>query len=253
MTTDQPWLWDTHCHLDSYNDPVAVLQEATASGVAVVAVTEDPGRYRQLRTRLGRRPGIEVALGWHPLRVEDGFEVTLARFLRLLPQATWVGEIGLDFSRAGTSTKRTQLQVFDALLSQPRLRSHLTTVHSRGAEKDCVTRLVDARIPAVLHWYTGPLGVAEDALAGGLHFSINPAMVTSRRAAPLLALVPPDRILLETDGPYARTSGRPARPSDLPALLRRLATLWQVSEEQARSTMVNNHERLLRKPNQAPP
>ncbi|WP_433210468.1 TatD family hydrolase [Dactylosporangium sp. CS-047395] len=248
MTSDQPVLWDTHCHLDTYDNPVNVLQEATASGVAVVAVTEDPGRYRQLRTRLGRRSGLEVALGWHPLRIQDGFEATLARFLRLLPQATWVGEIGLDFSRAGADTKRAQLRVFDALLAQPHLRSHPTTVHSRGAENDCVTRLIDAQVPAILHWYTGSISIAEKALAGGLYFSINPAMMVSRRAAPLLAFVPPERVLLETDGPYTRSAGRAARPSDLLGLVRRLALIWNVSDSAARSTLSTNHERLLQRP-----
>jgi TatD DNase family protein len=238
-------LWDTHCHLDAHADPVNVLQDASASGVAVVAVTEDPGRYRQLRTRLGRRNGLEIALGWHPLRIGDGFETTLARFLRLLPEATWVGEIGLDFSRAGADTKRAQLRVFDALLSQPRLRTHPTTVHSRGAENDCVTRLIDAQVPAILHWYTGSIRIAEKALAGGLYFSVNPAMAVSRRAAPLLALIPPERVLLETDGPYAKSAGRPARPSDLPALVRRLSIMWNVSDSQARATLSGNLDRLL--------
>ena len=241
-------LIDTHCHLDAYNDPILVLDQARAAGIHVVAVTEDPGRYRLLRTRLGRRPDVEVALGMHPLRPAGASVAEVARFRRLLPQATWVGEVGLDFSRAGAATRNQQLRTFDALLAEMRAGSWPVSVHSRRAEREAVDRLIDARVHAVLHWYTGPLAVAEDALAAGLWFSINPAMAASARSRALLARLPPDRVLLETDGPFARHGGRPARPADLVPLVRRLADLWTVSVEEARATLVDNQSRVLAQP-----
>jgi len=241
-------LIDTHCHLDAYNDPILVLDQARAAGIHVIAVTEDPGRYRLLRTRLGRRPDVEVALGMHPLRPAGASVAEVARFRRLLPQATWVGEVGLDFSRAGAATRNQQLRTFDALLAEMRAGSWPVSVHSRRAEREAVDRLIDARVRAVLHWYTGPLAVAEDALAGGLWFSINPAMAASTRSRALLVRLPPDRVLLETDGPFARHGGRAARPADLVPLVRRLADLWTVSLEEARATLVDNQSRVLAHP-----
>jgi TatD DNase family protein len=241
-------LIDTHCHLDAYGDPVLVLEEAKAAGVHVVAVTEDPGGYRLLRTRLGRRPGVEVALGIHPLRVAQVLTADLARFRRLLPQATWVGEVGLDFSRAGAATRNQQLRMFETLLAETQAASRPLSVHSRGAERQVVDRLLAARVRAVLHWYTGPLEVADAAIAGGLWFSINPAMVASAKASALLARLPPDRVLLETDGPFVRQGSRPARPADLVLLVRRLAGLWRVTVEEARATIVENQSRLLAQP-----
>jgi TatD DNase family protein len=238
-------LIDTHCHLDAYDDPILVLDQARAAGVHVVAVTEDPGRYRRLRTRLGQRPGVDVALGMHPLRVAGSSMAEIARFHRLLPQATWVGEVGLDFFRAGAATRSQQLRTFDALLAEIRTGSRPVSVHSRRAEREAVDRLLDARVRAVLHWYTGPLAVAEDALAGGLWFSINPAMTASPRSRTLLARLPPGRVLLETDGPFVRHGGRPARPADLVPLVRQLAELWRMSAEEARATLVLNQSRVL--------
>jgi TatD DNase family protein len=245
--TEAP-LIDTHCHLDAYDDPVSVLDEALAAGVHVVAVTEDPGRYRLLRTRLGRRPGVEVALGLHPLRVPEAPATEMARFRRLLPQATWVGEVGLDFSRADPAARRQQLRVFDTLLAEARPEARLFSVHSRRAERQVINRLLDARVRAVLHWYTGPLAVADDALAGGLWFSVNTAMVASARSRALLARLPPSRVVLETDGPFARHSGRPARPADLVTLARQLAEVWAVPADQARATLIDNQSRLLTQP-----
>jgi len=238
-------LVDTHCHIDAYDNPLAVLDEASAAGIHVVAVTEDPGRYRLLRTRLGRRDGVDIALGYHPLRAGALAPHDLARFFRLVPQTRWVGEIGLDFSRAGQTTRSQQLRVFEAILGEPQLRTRPVTVHSRGAECEVVSRLTQAQQPAILHWYTGPLGVIDDALAAGLSFSINPAMIKSKKAAALLERLPRDRVLLETDGPFARKAGQPARPVDITGVLRHLAGLWQTLEDQATATILANQRRLF--------
>ncbi|MBO0885267.1 MAG: TatD family hydrolase [Mycobacterium sp.] len=149
-------LLDTHCHVDGYSDPISVLDAAARAGVNVVAVTEDPGAYRRLRTRLGRRPGVQVALGLHPLRAAQVGQADLARFFRLLPQADWVGEVGLDFSRAGIATRKEQLRVLDTILADASALRRPITVHCRGAERDTVAHLEQAKpAAAVLHWYTG--------------------------------------------------------------------------------------------------
>jgi TatD DNase family protein len=78
-------------------------------------------------------------------------------------------------------------------------------------------------VVAVLHWYNGSLRIAEQAITSGLWYSINPAMTSSVRAAKLLQALPPQHILLETDGPFARSGAGPARPSDLPVVVTQLA------------------------------
>ena len=127
----------------------------------------------------------------------------------------------------------------------PQLRDRPVTVHSRGAERETVERLVSAGTRAILHWYTGPLAVADDALAAGMSFSVNLAMVISAKGRALLTRLPHDRILLETDGPYARRAGRPCGPADLPALTNDLARLWQATSAYAHDTIVDNQRRLL--------
>ncbi|MGW5049762.1 TatD family hydrolase [Actinokineospora sp. NPDC004072] len=246
-------LTDTHCHIDAYDNPLTVLDDAYAAGVHVIAVTEDPGKYRLLRTRLGRRDGVDVALGFHPLRAGAASPHDLARFLRLLPQATWIAEIGLDFSRAGAATRKQQLRVFEAILADPEVRTRPVTVHSRGAEQETITRLAQAHVPAILHWYTGPLAAVDDALNAGLWFSINPAMIRSKKAMPLLQRLPPERVLLETDGPFARSGSRSAVPSDLFGTLDHLAHLWGMSTSGARKAIARNEHRLRCTASEPPP
>ncbi|MAS03470.1 MAG: hydrolase TatD [Ahrensia sp.] len=219
-------LLDTHCHVSAYTDPVAILREADEAGVGVVAVTEDPDEYRRLRTRLGRREHVEVALGLHPLRAAAFGPTELARFFRLVPQTNWIGEVGLDYSRAGAATAKAQQRVFDVVLTEAQPGRHPLTVHSRGAEKDVVRRLADAGLPAVLHWYSGPVNLIGEALQAGLYFSINVAMTRSRKFPTLMREIPQDRILLETDGPYAKDHGRPARPDRLDDVATAIGLFW---------------------------
>jgi TatD DNase family protein len=239
-------LLDTHCHLGAYKDPVAVMDAATAADVSMVAVTESPEEFRRLKTRLGRRPRIEVALGLHPLRAASFQPTDVARFFRCVPQTRWIGEVGLDFSQHGIATKTQQLRIFDIVLTEAQPGRHPLTVHSRGAEPTVIEMLSQARLPAVLHWYTGPLKLIDDALAAGLYFSCNPAMIRSRRFASFIARVPAERVLLETDGPYAKASGRPAQPSDLTSLVTHLATDWQMTPGHAAGLLRGNYERLQR-------
>jgi TatD DNase family protein len=238
-------LVDTHCHLADYPDPIAVVNAASAADVAIVAVTEDPDQYRRLKLRLGSRSDVEVALGLHPLRAVSVRPADLARFLRMVPSAGWIGEVGLDFSPVGVATRKDQLRVFNTVLSEAQLGRHPLTVHSRGAAQEAIKQLTDAKVPAVLHWYSGPLGLVDDALAAGLYFSINPAMVRSKRGNALIAAIPPSRILLETDGPYAATRKRPAQPDDLHEVVSVLARVWQLSADAAANLLRENINALM--------
>jgi TatD DNase family protein len=238
-------LIDTHCHLDAYPNAVGVLSAATSADIEVVAVTNTPDAYRRLATLLPRSGPARPALGLHPLHAGRLGMTGVLRFSRQAAQAAWIGEIGLDFSPAGRATRTIQLTIFEALLALPQLRDRPVTVHSRGAERETIERLVTAGTRAILHWYTGPLAAADDAIAAGLSFSVNPAMVTSAKGRALLAWLPHDRILLETDGPYARRAGKPCEPADLAALTADLAHLWQATSAYVRDTIVDNQQRLL--------
>ena len=63
-------------------------------------------------------------------------------------------------------------------------------------------------------------------------------------AVPLLQRLPPERVLLETDGPFARSGSHAAVPSDLPGTLDHLARLWEMPTSEARKAVAQNQQRL---------
>jgi TatD DNase family protein len=232
------WYVDTHCHLDLFRNPTKTLDEA--ADTVVVAVTELPSRYKLLYARFRKDKRVRVALGLHPLRAATAGPLEEGHLVRLLASVEYVGEVGLDFSSHGKDTAAAQLRVFERLLAEPALRYKVVTVHSRGAEADTIQRLRQARVPAILHWYTGPQRVVDDALAAGMYFSINPAMLRSKKGQMLLPLLPHDRILTESDGPFARARGHEASPSDMQWLVAELARLRRDDPDKVRKDISDN-------------
>jgi len=229
---------DTHCHLDLFADPVRTL--ADAPNTILVAVTELPSRYRLLAARFRRDPRVRVALGLHPLRAATAGPLEEGQMIRQLATTEYVGEVGLDFSRHGKDSKETQLRVFDRLLAEPALRHKVVTVHSRGAEKAAIERLADAGVRGILHWYTGPASLIDQALAAGLYFSINPAMVRTDKGRRTIAALPRERVLTESDGPYAKSGRRDSGPADIPTAIAVLAKQWAVFPDDARLIVHDN-------------
>lgn len=229
---------DTHCHLDLLPDPRQALDGAT--NTIVVAVTELPSRYRLLSTRFRGEPRVRVALGLHPLRAATAGALEEGLLVRQLDGTDYVGEVGLDFSKHGRETQRVQLRVFERLLAEPTLRRKVVSVHTRGADLAAIQRLQEARVRAILHWYTGPRGLLDDALSAGMYFSINPAMLRSEKGRAVIAALPIDRVLTESDAPFATTNGAPSDPRDIASVVATLATKWDMTVDNAREVVHEN-------------
>lgn len=216
-------LIDSHCHIDLYPSPEQAIRDAEAEGVCVVAVTNLPSHYLLARDKLLTSPHVRPALGIHPLHAAAGLR-ELALFRRLASQADLIGEIGLDFSPEGAAKKAIQERVFNEVLAAISDRPRFITVHSRGAVKAVVNALDVHRVRgAVFHWFTGSQADMRAILDAGHVFSINPAMLKSQAGTRLLDYAPPEAILAETDGPFARFDGRPVAPADTAIVYRAIA------------------------------
>lgn len=194
----------------------------------------------------GRRAGVRLALGLHPLEVE---KVDVRRELDLFrayaSHTSYIGEIGLDFSRDGKRSRAPQVQALDAVLSAPGVIDKVLTVHSRAAAKEIVQRLSDAGARrAILHWFAGSGRDLEAALEAGFYFSINPAMTRNTKGQTIIGALPRERLLAESDGPYVRLGGRVLEPVDVVLVLNHLAERWRASADEVSAQLSANLVRL---------
>lgn len=237
---------DTHCHIDRFERPGEVMRAAERVGVVTIAVTELPSAFQRLGVMIGKRQRIRLALGCHPLRAEQVTGTEKALFLQLVNQTDYVGEVGLDGSQHGKGTLSAQRKILDFVLGVPEVKHKILTVHSRGAEQETIERLAAAEVTAVLHWYTGALKHIPSALDAGMWFSVNPAMVRSKKGREIITAIPKERIVTETDGPFATVSGQPCAPAEIPALVDQLARIWAEDPAETRTRIFDTMTLLAR-------
>ena len=238
---------DFHCHLDLYPKPHEVVERCRKAGVYVLSVTTTPKAWRGTSALAADCPRIRTALGFHPeLAAQRMNELPL--FEALVPEAKYIGEIGLDGSPDHRQHLQDQLKVFDAvLMTVHRAGGRVMSIHSRGAVDEVLAilaRYPDAGTP-VLHWFSGSHVDLRKAIAAGTWFSVGPAMLRGARGRSLVSAMPRNRVLPETDGPFATTRGRPLEPTDSCLVYRDLASLWGLEEDDVVATTRESFARLL--------
>lgn len=237
---------DFHCHLDLYSDPKSVVGECAERGLYILAVTTTPSAWEKSSALTAGRRRMRSALGLHPqLARERRSELEL--FDTFLPQTRYVGEIGLDGGPECKSHWSDQLYVFDHVLSSCRSAGgRIMTIHSRRAAGPVLDRLKlfqGSGVP-ILHWYSGSLSNLRRAIDLGCWFSVGPAMLASERGRALAAEMPLDRVLTETDGPFARIDDREARPWDVEIASTALASLKGLDRQEVDAITHENLRRL---------
>lgn len=238
---------DFHCHLDLYPDPVSITRRVDAEGMYLLAVTTTPRAWQGTCSVVAGVRRIKVALGLHPeLVAERHSEISL--FRELLDDASYVGEIGLDGSAKLKSTLPLQRRVLEEILvACAQKGGRIMSVHSRNAASDVLDVLGDslrAGTP-VLHWFSGTLKELERAVECGCWFSVGMAMLTGQKGQKLVAAMPRERILTETDGPFVRGKSGPMMPWDVPEAESALGRLWNESPEAVTSILLGNLRQLV--------
>lgn len=193
---------DTHCHFDMMPNPEGYISAKEKAGDIVIGMTNLPSHFKMGQSHLIGYKHIRLALGLHPLlAAENKKELTL--FKRLVDQTSYIGEIGLDFSREGIATKNEQISVLREVLATIKGKKKIVSVHSRNAEKELLDMLCEFEIKNVIfHWYSGPVDLIPSIIERGFYFSINESMCRSKNGQSIIGKIPREIILTETDAPY---------------------------------------------------
>lgn len=264
---------DSHAHLDAAAfdpDRKDALRRARAAGVETVvsigmmdpeeswrrtfalvddlhpdgAPHEDPA-LPQIYTTIGCHP--HEAAGFDDFGGEERLE-ELARRPRLVA----VGEIGLDY-HYDHSPREVQREVFRRQIRVARRLGLPVSVHHRDAEEDFLAIADEERLGecgAVLHCFTAGEALCRAALERGFFVSFS-GILTFRNAEDLrrtARIVPPDRLLVETDSPYLAPiphRGRRCEPAMVVETARRLAAVRGETPAEVEAATDANFRRLF--------
>jgi TatD DNase family protein len=237
---------DLHAHIDLYPDPVVTTKECVDRNLFVLSVTTTPSAWSGTAALAKDTVRIRTAIGLHPQLAQER-QRELPLFGELLPRTRYVGEIGLDGGPELKGTWDVQRRVFDEILRMcSAAGGRVMTIHSRRAATPVLDSLA-ARSEAglaVLHWFSGSRRELQRAIDQGCWFSVGPAMLAGEKGRAMTAIMPPDRILTESDGPFAQIDGRPLFPWDVQAAENALADIWDITGEEVRLRLKENLRQL---------
>jgi TatD DNase family protein len=235
-------VFDAHTHLDAMAtraglepdaDFVAeVLADARAVGVtAAITVGDTVASSRWCVATANAHPDVYAAVAVHPTEI-DGLDDEGYRVLEQLaaePRVVAVGETGLDYYWDRTEPAAQQ-EHFRRHIDLAKRVGKPLMIHDRDAHEDVLRILREEGAPdqVVFHAFSGDVAMARACVDAGYVLSF-PGVITFKNAPQLreaAAVVPVDRLLVETDAPFLTPHpyrGRPNSPRLLPLTLRGLA------------------------------
>lgn len=208
---------DFHCHLDLYPDPMSVFAEAKKRNTEILVVTTSPRAFVKTTQHFKGSQNVRVALGFHPELVSQRSSEKVL-FFEQMKSVRFLGEIGIDGSERLKESVPEQKEFFHAVVQNAAISGgKILSIHSRGAVRDVLQILeqnVGSSVP-ILHWFTGCIKDADRAIELGCWFSINPNMCITSSGKKIIAHIPLDRMLPETDAPFTQKKGMPYMPWDM--------------------------------------
>lgn len=229
-----------------YKNPHSVAEESERLGIVTIGMTLLPSHFELGFEHVKQYKKVRLALGMHPLKSEL-HKSEFSKFLFYLDHTSYIGEIGLDFSREGINQKDLQIESFKRILSSISGKPKIVSLHSRRAEKEVLQLLIENNISnAIFHWYSGSISLIDEIAKQGFYFSINPAMIKSENGKKIIERIPENLILTETDGPYITIKDNLVRPKDVELVEEFLAKKWSRTLSQVDEQIHKNFSCLVK-------
>jgi TatD DNase family protein len=251
-------LFDSHCHLQlpqfdaDIREALARMEEKRVGGIIIGT---DLGTSRAGLELARRHDFLWAAVGLHPNdNLAEEFDAFAFEELARDPKVVGIGECGLDYFRSGGTPeeKSAQKKRFEYHVELALAVEKPLIIHCRNAHDDMLEILRERKkgkgekLKIVIHFFTGSGELAQKYLDLGCYLSF-PGPITytdmyddSIRCAPL------DRILSETDSPFAAPvpfRGKRNEPAYVEYVVAKIAAIKNASsEEMARQIVENTQE-----------
>jgi TatD DNase family protein len=204
-------LFDTHAHYDDERfdgDREALLAGMPEKNVGLIV---NPGcDISSSRTAVALAESFDfvyAAVGIHPENCADFVpeQIDTLRQMAKAPKVVAIGEIGLDYYWAENPPRELQQEV---LRRQLRLAEELglpVIIHDRDAHGDTLEIVREfPRVRGVFHCFAGSAEMARELIKMGWMLSFNGAVTfkNAKKAPEVIAAVPLEKLMIETDAPY---------------------------------------------------
>lgn len=250
---------DTHTHLDAEEfdeDRAEAFARAKEAGVGKVFLPAIDVKTTHTVWKLSQEyPGYAFPMiGLHPEEVKADWKEQLAELRKMsVSDFIAIGEVGLDYYWSREFEKE-QLQAFEEQVKWSIETRLPLMIHCRKGQNEMVhlLRAYESELPGgVFHCFTGNQKEAEELLSFD-RFVLGVGGVSTFKSSHLRedlpAVVPLDRLVLETDSPYMAPvphRGKRNESAFVVEVLKTLAQAYGVSEEELAEATNRNVERVF--------
>jgi TatD DNase family protein len=253
--------FDSHCHPYTSQfdaDREEVLLRMVSRGVGGIVVGTDLAESKEAVELASEHDFLWASVGLHPTdNTEEEFDAAAYRKLAQNPKVVAIGECGLDYYRGETPEFKKQFQKdrfqkqleLSIELKKPLIIHCRPSPNTQDAHEDMLEILFAyshewANRPPVIHFFTSTREIAEKYLALGCYISF-PGVITFANLDDVVRAVPIDRILSETDSPYAAPipyRGKRNEPAYVEEIVKKIAEIKNLSIEKTASQILLNSE-----------
>ncbi len=254
-------LVDSHCHLDYLERDGAlddVLDRAAAAGVGLmVTICTKVGEFEHVLAIAERHAQVYCTVGVHPHEAAGETDVSVDTLVRLAdhPKVVAIGETGLDYYYEH-SPRAIQQRLFRRHVAAARRTGLPLVVHTRDADADTMEilgqEMGQGSYTGLIHCFTATQELAEKSVELGLYVSFSGILTfkTAEAIRATAAVLPMDRILVETDSPYLAPvpkRGKRCEPAFVAHTAARLAEIRGLTPDQMAAATTANFHRLFTK------
>ncbi len=254
-------IFDTHAHYDDDafdEDREILLAGLNAAGIGtVVNIGASLASTKTTLALAERYPFIYAAVGVHPSETAELDEERMKWLEEMCasPKVVAVGEIGLDY-HWDEPEREVQKRWFREQIRLARRVDLPMVVHSRDAAKDTLDIIKEEQASeagGVIHCFSYGVEIARAYLDMGFYLGVGGVLTfkNAKKLREVVAYMPMDRLLLETDCPYmAPTPHRGERNSSmyLPLVVKAVSGIKGIPEEEVIAVTEANARRMYRLP-----
>jgi TatD DNase family protein len=260
-------LVDTHVHInfDAFqSDLDQVAQRWRSAGLKyLIHSCVQPGEFERTQALADRYPEVFLAVGLHPLEAEqwqDHYPTWMTALATSDSRVVAIGEMGLDFYKS--QAVAAQYTALEGQLCIARALNLPVIIHCRDAAQPLAEFLRtfwqhQGPVSGVMHCWGGTVEETQWFLDLGLYVSFS-GTVTFKKADTIreaAAIVPSDRLLIETDCPFLAPvpwRGNRNEPAFVRHVAETLAEIRQIDGEALAEQTTANAKTLFRLPDPAP-
>lgn len=245
-------IFDTHAHYDDEQfdeDRGELLGGMADAGVGTIVEIGASMESSRNAVRLAEQyPFIYAAVGVHPDNVGELNEETFEELKTMCghEKVVAVGEIGLDY-HWDTEPREVQKHWFIRQLQLAREMGLPVNIHSRDAAEDTMTIMKEygRGIGGIIHCFSYSLEMAQEYVKMGFSIGVGGVVTfkNGRKLKEIVANLPLEKIVLETDCPYMAPEPNRGKRNDsrnIHYVAEKIAELKNVTKEKVIEQTENN-------------